>query len=451
MRYIGLLLFFLSIPVLAAAIKANANTRRVVWVLLGASPFIYGWAHLSVSLVSWVYWPGYVKGILIALPDLLAVGLLLSTPKRPIRHGVLVMLGLYIAAVLASMLVSDLPFASFMYAWQLMRVFLVAAAVARISVDSDAPRHIVYGLCYGIIFQAGFSVYQHFGQGIAQAPGTMGHQNLLGMMTHFALLIPLALMLTGDKAAVLKAGVGSALITIALTASRGTLGFAVAGIVLLVLFSLLRRPTAKKMRIVGAGAALMLVVAPVAYLTLQNRFAKSSLDGTYNERDAFERAARAMWTDHPFGVGANEYVVIANTKGYSARAGVIWTSGSRSANVHNAYLLIAAETGWLGLISFILFYVTAVLVGLRAAWSKPVSPDRELALGPVVVLLTVAMHNFFEWIFVLEYTQYLLGISLGFIMGLGMRSAVRRRPRRAEPLFEPASPIDPQPLREVLR
>lgn len=447
MRYIGLLLFFLCIPALAAALKANANTRRFVWVLLGASPFIYGWAHLSVSIVSWAFWPGYVKGIIVALPDLLALGLLLSTPKRPIRYGILVTLGFYIAAVMASVFVSDLPLASFMYAWQLMRVFLVAAAVARISVDSDAPRHIVYGLCYGIIFQAGFSIYQHFVQGIAQAPGTMGHQNLLGMMTHFALLMPLALMLVGDRAAILKVGVGAALVTIALTASRGTLGFAAGGMVLLVVLSLLRRPTAKKMRVAGAGIALMLVIAPVAYVTLQNRFARSGPEGSYDERAAFERAAKAMWTDHPLGVGANEYVVTANTKGYSARAGVIWIAGSRSANVHNTYLLVAAETGWPGLITFILLYVTAVLTGLRAAWSKPASRYGELALGSVAALVTVAMHNFFEWIFVVEHTQYLFGIMLGFTMGLGMQKAPRRFMRASPP---PTSGADVRPTRDVL-
>jgi hypothetical protein len=444
MRYIGLLLFFLCIPALAAAIRANANTRRLVWVLLGASPFIYGWAHLSVSIVSWAFWPGYVKGLIVALPDLLALGLLLSTPKRPIRYGVLVALGFYIIAVLASMFVSDLPFASFMYAWQLMRVGLVAAAVARISVDSNAPRHIVYGLCYGIIFQAGFSVYQHFVQGMAQAPGTMGHQNLLGMMSHFALLTALALILAGDRSVILKAGVGAALVTITFTASRGTLGFAGAGIAILAALSLLRRPTAKKMRVVGAGIVLVLVIAPVAYFTLQNRFAQSSVEGTYDERAAFERAARAMWTDHPFGVGSNEYVVTANTRGYSDRAGVIWNSASRSANVHNVYLLIAAETGWPGVVAFLLLYVTAVLVGFRAAWSKPVSYDSELALGSVAALLTIAMHNFFEWIFVVEFTQYLFGIMLGLTMGLSMRKVPRQHSRVSRlPLQSPAAHIQP--------
>lgn len=426
MRYVGLLVFFICIPLLIEGIKSNPTVRRRVWAVLGAAPYIYGWAHLSVSIVSWAYWPGYVKGMILALPDLLAIGLLLSTPKRRTRYSVMVALGCYIATVVFSMAVSELPFASFMYAWQLLRVLLVAAAVARVSTDGDAPRHIVYGMCCGIIFQAFFSITEHFGHGAIQASGTVGHQNLLGMMTHFVLLTSLALVLAGDRAIILKVGVAAALLTIALTGSRGTLGFAGGSVLALFALSLLRRPTAKKVQVAGAGIAVLLALAPVAYLTMEKRFAVSGDGGTYDERAAFERAAHAMWRDHPLGVGANEYVIIANTKGYSARAGVVWTAGSRSANVHNAYLLIAAETGWFGLVAFIFLYLVAIVAGIRAAWAKPATQHSELALGAVIALATVAIHSLYEWIFVLEFTQYLFGIMLGFVMGLSVVQVPRR-------------------------
>lgn len=420
MRYVGLLLFLICIPLLAGAFKSNPAARRWGWLAIGASPYIYGWGHLSVSIVSWAYWPGYVKGLIVALPDLLAIAFLFSTSRQAIRPAVMVAFAAYIFAVALSMTMSDLPFASFQYVWQLIRVFLVAVAVARISAGSDAPRHIVYGMCYGVIFQAYFSIVQHFGHGVVQASGTMGHQNLLGMITHFALFTALALILAGDRAVTLKIGVLAALIAIALTGSRGTVGFAGGGVVALILLSLLRRPTAKKMQVAGAGTAILLLMAPIAYATLETRFAKSSDDGTYDERAAFKRAARAMWSDHAFGVGANEYVIIANTKGYSSRAGVIWNSGSRSANVHNTYLLVAAETGWPGIITFILLFLVTVVTALRAAWSRPVTRDKELLLGVAMALMVVSLHILYEWIFVIEATQYLFAIMLGMTMGLGV-------------------------------
>lgn len=423
MRYVGLLLFFICIPLLTGAIRSNPVVRRRVWVLLGLAPYVYPWAHLSVSIVSWALWPGYVKGLIVALPDLLAVSLLLATPRRPIRRGAALALGGYILAVAVSMASADVPFASFQYVWQLLRIFLVVMAVARVTSGSDAARHIIYGMCYGIAFQAYFSVIQHF-SGALQASGTMGHQNLLGMTTHFALFTALSLMLAGDRALILKVGVTAALIAIALTGSRGTVGFAGAGVVLLLALSLLRKPTAKKMRAAGAGVAILLALSPVAYLTLERRFAASG-EGGYDERAAFKRAARAMWADHPMGVGANEYVVTANARGYSERAGVIWNAGSRSANVHNAYLLIAAETGWPGLVAFLLLYATALLTALRAAWAKQ-AKDRELLLGVTVALATVAIHSLYEWIFVIEITQYLFAIMVGFVMGLGIERVPRR-------------------------
>ena len=56
-----------------------------------------------------------------------------------------------------------------------------------------------------------------------------------------------------------------------------------------------------------------------------------------------------MIADHPLGVGANQYVIVANTGGYSARAGVPWNTDERAAPVHDAYYLVTAELGFLGL------------------------------------------------------------------------------------------------------
>ena len=96
---------------------------------------------------------------------------------------------------------------------------------------------------------------------------------------------------------------------------------------------------------------------------------------------AFERAAKSMWRDHPMGVGANQYVVVANSEGYSARAGVIWNWASRSANVHNMYLLAAAETGWPGFLTFIALLLIPTIRGLVFAFRNRCGPRGEIVLG----------------------------------------------------------------------
>jgi O-antigen ligase len=151
---------------------------------------------------------------------------------------------------------------------------------------------------------------------------------------------------------------------------------------------------------------------------LQKRFLSEPKSNGYDERAAFEKAAHLMIQDHSMGVGANEYVLVANTQGYSNRAGVIPAPGSRSANVHNVYLLIAAETGMLGLASFVVLLVYSIFSAFRLAWAKPRFRYSQLALAVGVTLAAIGAHNFVEWIFVTEGMQYLFAICLGSIIGL---------------------------------
>src|SRR5690606_4489438 len=109
------------------------------------------------------------------------------------------------------------------------------------------------------------------------------------------------------------------LVAVALGASRGAVAFVGLGLVLMVVLSLMRGSTARKWQIVGAGALVLALVVPVAWGSFAERFAANPLEGGYDERAAFENAAKAIWADHPMGVGANQYVVVANSQGYSDR------------------------------------------------------------------------------------------------------------------------------------
>src|SRR3546814_20562390 len=71
--------------------------------------------------------------------------------------------------------------------------------------------------------------------GAIQAAGTMGHQNLLGLMLHFVTLPLLALLLAGERSKLIMMGVFAALVAVALGASRGAIGFVAIGLALLFL------------------------------------------------------------------------------------------------------------------------------------------------------------------------------------------------------------------------
>jgi O-antigen ligase len=183
----------------------------------------------------------------------------------------------------------------------------------------------------------------------------------------------------------------------------------------------------------------MAISAPLAIASLSRRYEVAPVAGSYEERQAFERAAWMIVEDHPFGIGPNHYVVVANTGGYSERAGVIWNAGSRAAHVHNVYLVILAETGWLGLASYLWMILGAIFVAFRCAFRFRKDPRGDLILGVGMGLVVVSLHALYEWVLVTSFAQNLLFISIGLIAGLARLLGYYSGRKR---VITPAAPLE---------
>jgi O-antigen ligase len=419
---------------MTAWLNANRKDAHYFWSLLGVLPFLVSPFNLGAAPVSWAMWPGFAKGIEVTLLDAVALSILLA--RFPARNplpfkGVFLA---YIAAVVIVIPLSDVPMSSSFYPWQLLRVFLCFAAVARVCAEPGGPEAIIRGLAIGVSYHAALSILDRLG-GTVQAKGGMGHQNLLGMMTHMVLLPCFAWVMATGRSGWAKIGVAAAAIAVTLTASRATIGFAAVGFATLFVLAGSFRWNGRKAKI-GIAAALGLAIAgPIAAQSFGMRFGSGPVITEDGERQAFERAADMIIADHPFGVGSNQYVVVANTKGYSDRAGVIWNFGSRAAHVHNVYKVVHAETGFLGLATFLLLFATVIISAIRLAWRFRRHPLGVLVLGCGTALATVALHGLYEWIFVTADTQYLFGTMVGMIAGASVqlrRDAAMRRGRLRE-------------------
>ena len=439
MRIVGILLVLLSIPTFVALLRTYPRQRKWAYLGVGLLPFVVSALNLDAALINWAGWPGYAKGIVLSLLDTLAMAILV-TSSAPFRK--LPLAGVFVFYLLAAMLsvaVSTLPMSSAFYVFQLVRVFLVFAAVASFAGQPGAVRWLCFGLALGATFQAVMTIDQRM-SGAVQAAGTMGHQNLLGLMLHFVTLPLLALLLAGERSKLIMTGVVAALLAVALGASRGAIGFVAIGLALLFLLSLVRLSTPHKWKITGLAVLAMAVVVPITISSFHERFASRPIyDGPDGERLAFERAAKAMWNDHPLGVGANQYVVTANSDGYSERAGVTWSYASRSTNVHNMYLLTGAELGWIGLASLVLLFAWPVLRGLSFAFRHRKDPRGDVVLGASIAIFVTALHGIVEWIFVTGHAQYVFAISMGIIAGnirehwRDVATKARAKRRRAAP------------------
>jgi O-antigen ligase len=418
-----------TIMPLAGWLRRNPRQVPKIWMLVGFLPFGTGALHLYMAVISWAGWSGYVQGVEISLLDILAVALYLSLPRTgdtiPFRLSML----LYFVAVLLSAFQAQVSMAALFYAWQLARMFVVYAVVAKACADERVPRALLTGMAIGLCFETCDTIWQRFGQGILQAAGTMGHQNFLGLMTHFVTFPWMALLLAGERGWLPVVVPVAGLIIGVLTVSRGTIGLMAAGYVGLFGLSSLRRWTPRKALLLAGGVAVACVVTPVVLSSLQDRFsAQPAETGNYDERVAFETAATMIISDHPFGIGANNYVVVANTGGYNTRAGVAWVLGSDSANVHNVYLLVAAESGYLGLVTFVLMLLRPLIVAFRCGFRDRGDIRCDLLLGLGTSLLIVYIHSYFEWVFVSFSTQYMFALDTGLVAGLATQLGYWRAP-----------------------
>jgi O-antigen ligase len=287
---------------------------------------------------------------------------------------------------------------------------------------------IIKGMAIGICIQCFYVIQQRISEGALQASGTFGHQNLLGVATYFVVLPAFAWLLAGKRGWQLYAVVGAGLIIGIATASRATIGLLAFGLGAVFFLSALRQWTARKARYAMLGAAALMIMIPVAISSLEARFGDSSLFESQDDRAAFEAAAGMILAEHPMGIGANNFVFVANVGGYYERAGVSWAS--RPGNVHNAYWLAACETGVLGLVALMVFLFQPLAAAFRCGWRNRRDPRGDLLLGIGVALLTFYIHSFFEWIMFMFQAQYIIAIQIGMIAGTAIqlgywRSGVR--------------------------
>jgi hypothetical protein len=137
------------------------------------------------------------------------------------------------------------------------------------------------------------------------------------------------------------------------------------------------------------------------------------------ERVAMSLAASMILSDYPMGIGANQYVVIATNKGYNDRAGVGWMSGA--VPVHNVFWLVTAETGYLGIITFVIMLLRPLAVAFLCGWRNRRDQRGDLLLGLSVTLLLVYVHSLYEFVFITAEVQYMFAVTVGIVAGLAQQ------------------------------
>jgi putative inorganic carbon (HCO3(-)) transporter len=143
------------------------------------------------------------------------------------------------------------------------------------------------------------------------------------------------------------------------------------------------------------------------------------------ERLAHWQAALTMLEDRPLlGVGIGNYVPV-----YPAYAVPGWKDPLGHA--HNYYLHVAAETGLLGLVAYLVLWVVFFYHGWNTVWRLN-GAEQAVALGILGVLGAFAVHSVFDNLYVHGMNMH-LAILLGllFVVTRGRGGAVVQADRRS--------------------
>jgi O-antigen ligase len=131
-----------------------------------------------------------------------------------------------------------------------------------------------------------------------------------------------------------------------------------------------------------------------------------------------------MLHDHPFGIGLNQFSMVLS-QGYGANAGL--PPGDQDGIVHNVYWLVTAESGYLGIATYLLFLAAPFALALRTAFSARKDIRGDLLLGAAAGLLVTYVQGKAEWIGRQTGMLALLAVMFGVIGALG--NAVQREAR----------------------
>jgi O-antigen ligase len=428
LKWAVLVVALASLLPFAEWVRRHPGHAPKVWTFMGLLPFAQSAVpQLDIAVISWEEWPGFVKGAELSALDLFTLAIYLTLPRArhplPFRWS----MALYFVAVLLSAFQAQEPVAALFYPWQLARTFLVYAVVAKACADPRFVPALLAGMAIGLCFQACIVIWQRFGLGVLQATGTFGHQNLLGLVSNFVVFPFVALLLAGYWRWTAVAAPLAGAIIAALTVSRATAGLAAVGYGLIFMLSAGRRWTSLKALLALIGVVAIMAIAPLVLSSFERRFALIPLSQTYDERAAFESAAAAILADHPLGIGANNFAFFSTTQGYSQRTRVVTVDLARSPHVHNVYWLAAAETGYLGLVAFVLLLLRPLGVAFLCGWRNRTDWRGDLLLGLGMALLLVYTHSFFEWIFFTAQVQYIFATTVGLVGGLAQQLGYWRR------------------------
>ena len=195
---------------------------------------------------------------------------------------------------------------------------------------------------------------------------------------------------------------------------------------LVVLISIVRRPSRQKFILVGLMALAAMPVAVKLAPAIIDRFENAPVESGESRGQAND-AAIAMANNHVLGVGLNNYSHVINNTAYSR---FIPNEVDRGI-VHNIYLLHACEMGWIGLFAFLAVIGNFLLMATKSMFRSRNDSILWVGIGIFAGMSGFWTQSFLEWAFRQTYLTVEFFMLAGFLAALPqLARAERCRERR---------------------
>ena len=433
-------LFCVLAPLLGCALKGRAAAQRVVFGLMCFMTIngLLGPGNWGLTVMSIESYRGHTKGFHFYFNHGLAIALIvakwLENPSslRKLPPG-LGLYFLYCAISLLSVVNADRPELTWMAAHKMVFASVIfLAAFHMLSTDEDI-QYFLKVMCLTMAWELLVVLKLKYVDGVYQVRGTFEHQNPLAM---YAVLIGMVFLATGlgpgyRGANVALFGFVVCAVVVQSTLSRAALAAFGLGTVAVMLVSLVERSTVRRwmatavVGMVGMGGLAMTMDTIVARFHDEGNVASGELRHVMNE------ASREMARDYTLGVGWNHYALVVNPPYRYAEFYWEWIRGRGmtvdptrpNAVVESHYYLLLGETGWPGLLAYLLLVGVALWRNALAFLQFGHSFPRCVSLGIGAGCLLNYGQSLLERVLV-QPRNLMLWLIL---MGIAARLEVRRR------------------------
>lgn len=398
-----LFLFLYVIPFMTVLCTLFPVFRHVCF----AGMFYFTSNEYSLNFVPMPDWRGTARGYAFTAVSLFAVPLLLSMffsirfKIRLFPPGSFFYFLYYLAILLSGIN------AIHMHQWgfevyKMFWMYITFLAAFNYLNNSKDLTFFVYVVCSVLIILFVVGFYQKYRMGIFQIRSTFPHQNSLSLYLELFGLLSLGVLMNEQLSRLLfclcLCAFGGSVLLIIFTYSRGGLVVYFGGIAMVCALSILFNGfSTRRLTLMLVGMLVMLSVVGYALPRIIQRFTKAP-EASKNTRIVLAIASKRMANDFRLGFGANNYSEYSGAKydyvqDYYRENDAPQYGGI----VETIYLLVAAECGWWGLgtlILWFLYYYFSDIISLFVLRKKPCS---GIAIGVFAGLSCNYWHSTLEW------------------------------------------------------